>query len=298
MAKLALTDKAIRELPVPASGNRITYDDPSVGRNYVRGFAVRVTAAGTRTFLLCYVTAEGRERRQKIGDLGPFTITTAREEARQLRARVDKGEDPMATQQAQRAAGEAKRSRESVTLGGLLLAYADALERAKKPSAVEVRRHVRTSVEKALPNVWNRPIDDTTIDDLNRILHRLIKAEKWRQAEKIRAYIASAYGMAARSRYNPSNSDLFTEYADVPDIGRSIVGIERPKLPENDEMGTEKRPLTQEELAAYWKRIAAMEDATGALLRFHLLTGAQRCAQLARLTARAVSKNAITLLDA
>src|SRR5690606_28969379 len=50
--------------------------------------------------------------------------------------------------------------------------------------------------------------------------------------------------------------------------------------------------------AAYWKRIAAMEDATGALLRFHLLTGAQRCAQLSRLTTRAVSKNAITLLDA
>lgn len=159
MAKIVLTDKSVRAIAPPAKGNRIDYDDPDGNKQFVRGFAIRTTAAGTRTFLLCYVTAEGRERRQKIGDLGPFTVTTARDEARQLRARVDRGEDPMAEVWAKREQGEAKRARESVTLGGLLLAYVAALERAKKPSAAEVRRHLRTSVENALPEVWNRPID-------------------------------------------------------------------------------------------------------------------------------------------
>src|SRR5690606_16242931 len=42
--------------------------------------------------------------------------------------------------------------------------------------------------------------------------------------------------------------------------------------------------LTQPQLAAYWQRIAAMDDAYGAMLRLHLLTGGQRREQLARLT--------------
>lgn len=125
-----------------------------------------------------------------------------------------------------------------------------------------------------------------------------MKAEKWRQAEKLRAYIASAFGMAARSRYNPATSDLFAEYANVPDIGRSITGIDRPKLPEDHESGSEKRALTQVELSAYWRRIATRRGPAGALLRFHLLTGAQRCAQLARLTSRGVGIDAVTLFDA
>src|SRR5690606_24840109 len=42
--------------------------------------------------------------------------------------------------------------------------------------------------------------------------------------------------------------------------------------------------LTQPQLAAYWARIAAQDDAYGAMLRLHLLTGGQRREQLARLT--------------
>jgi hypothetical protein len=54
-----LTDHLIRKLAAPATGNRITYDR---GNGAVRGFGVRVTAGGSRSFIVNYVIG-GRERR-------------------------------------------------------------------------------------------------------------------------------------------------------------------------------------------------------------------------------------------
>ncbi|RVC74966.1 DUF4102 domain-containing protein, partial [Mesorhizobium sp. M4A.F.Ca.ET.022.05.2.1] len=53
-----LTDTIIKNLPKPANGNRITYDES------VTGLGVRVTAAGNKAFILNYRTrATGKERR-------------------------------------------------------------------------------------------------------------------------------------------------------------------------------------------------------------------------------------------
>jgi integrase len=92
-----LTDKDIRNLPAPASGNRVTYDTE------LKGFGVRVTAAGAKSFVLNY-RADGRERRYTIGSLPEWTAATAREKAKELKRRVDDGEDPMADRHAERGA--------------------------------------------------------------------------------------------------------------------------------------------------------------------------------------------------
>ena len=46
-----LTDKHVKELAAPESGNRITYDPE------VKGFGVRVTKAGAMYFILNYRAA-------------------------------------------------------------------------------------------------------------------------------------------------------------------------------------------------------------------------------------------------
>jgi hypothetical protein len=65
-----LTDAAVKRLPKPAAGNRLTFDDA------VAGFAARVTASGHRGFVLNYETREGRQRRYTIGSLGDWTTPT------------------------------------------------------------------------------------------------------------------------------------------------------------------------------------------------------------------------------
>ena len=52
-----LSDKLVRDLPVPASGAKITNDAD------VPGFGARVTPAGASAFVLNYRTRTGRERR-------------------------------------------------------------------------------------------------------------------------------------------------------------------------------------------------------------------------------------------
>src|SRR5262245_46291769 len=83
-----LSDGLIKKLPTPATGNKLHYDAE------VKGFACRVTAAGQRSFVLNY-RAAGRERRYTIGSFPDWSTTAAREEAKALKKRVDRGEDPM-----------------------------------------------------------------------------------------------------------------------------------------------------------------------------------------------------------
>ncbi len=92
-----LTEKVVRDLPAPATGNRVHYDQD------VKGFGVRVTRAGARAFVLNY-TASGRERRQTIGSHPDWSVQAAREEAKRLKRLIDVGGDPMADREAERGA--------------------------------------------------------------------------------------------------------------------------------------------------------------------------------------------------
>ncbi|MEO9191690.1 MAG: Arm DNA-binding domain-containing protein, partial [Acetobacteraceae bacterium] len=69
-----LTDKVVKELPAPPSGNRITYDAD------LPGFGIRVTGAGARAFILNYRTG-GRERRITIGQYPAWNARAARTKA-------------------------------------------------------------------------------------------------------------------------------------------------------------------------------------------------------------------------
>ena len=92
---MRLAEKAIKELAPPAKGNRITYDDE------VAGFGVRVTRSAARAFVLNYVV-DGRERRLTIGAWPVWSATGARRRAKELRIRIDQGEDPLGESQQRR----------------------------------------------------------------------------------------------------------------------------------------------------------------------------------------------------
>jgi hypothetical protein len=96
---MRLTDILIKRLPTPASGNRIAYDD------LVKGFGVRVTAAGSRAFVLTYRRrGDGRQRRFTIGSFSHWSTATARAEAKRLKREIDSGADPVGDLEASRAA--------------------------------------------------------------------------------------------------------------------------------------------------------------------------------------------------
>jgi len=83
-----LTDKIIRGLDPPVSGNRLFYDSE------IPGFALRVTAHGARSFVLNYY-AGGVERRLTLGRYPAWSVAAARNRAKELRREVDNGGDPL-----------------------------------------------------------------------------------------------------------------------------------------------------------------------------------------------------------
>ena len=93
-----LSASVIRKLPTPATGNKVHYDSE------VKGFGLRVTAGGARSFVLNFRTRAGRERRFTIGTYPDWTATDARKEAKRLRQLIDQGGDPLASIEAEREA--------------------------------------------------------------------------------------------------------------------------------------------------------------------------------------------------
>jgi hypothetical protein len=99
--QVRLNEEAVRALPRPPKGQR-QYRFPGAivqGRPVVKGFAVSVTAAGARSYVLNY-SVKGRERRMVIGAADAWTVPKAAAEARRLRQMADQGVDPLAERDA------------------------------------------------------------------------------------------------------------------------------------------------------------------------------------------------------
>ena len=92
-----LNDAIVRKLPSPDKGSRISWDTA------VKGFGVRVTAAGAKAFIVNY-RARGIERRFTIGSFPDWPTVAAREEAKKLKRIVDQGGDPALERREERAA--------------------------------------------------------------------------------------------------------------------------------------------------------------------------------------------------
>lgn len=101
MGKAKLSEQTVKNLPAPPKGNRVHYfaGDTVQGQMAPRGFGVRVTANGSKAFVLNYRVG-ARERRFTIGEwtgsAGGWSVLRAVKEARELRRAVDKGDDPLA----------------------------------------------------------------------------------------------------------------------------------------------------------------------------------------------------------
>ena len=143
-----LTDKRVKNLPAPASGNRITYDAE------VKGFGIRITTAGAKAFVLNYRIA-GRERRFTIGSYPDWSVAAARDEAKRLKRQVDQGRDPMGERHAERVAP---------TVAELAARYLEEHAVRKVPRA---QKDDRAMLEKiVLPAIGRMKVYEVRRDDI------------------------------------------------------------------------------------------------------------------------------------
>lgn len=180
-------------------------------------------------------------------------------------------------QDARRREEEAAVAAATATLGALLIAYVAQLRADGKSSAPSVERSIDNHVRKAWPKLWSTPAATVEQQDLLAVLAKVTADNKLRQAAKLRSYLKAAYNAAIRSQQDARSLQILRDLRIFHNPAANLVAIDGAT-------GVRNRALSVAELQAYWDRICAIEETSGALLRFHLLTGGQRVEQLGRLT--------------
>jgi integrase len=236
---MRLTDTAIKQLPAPAHGNKVTWDDA------VKGFGVRTTAAGARAFVLDYRRKlDGRQRRITIGSFPDWSVVAAREEAKRLKREIDGGADPI---------GEQEESRAAPTVADLCARFLEDYVPRKRPATQrDYRQQVAADI---LPALGEMKVAAVTFADVDS-LHRRISKRAPTHANRVAALLSRMFTMAIR----------WGMRADNP-----VKGIER-----NAE-GKRQRYASPAELARLSKALASLRDQGAAnAVRLLLLTGARR----------------------
>jgi integrase len=232
-------DKFVRNLAAPEKGNRIAYDH---GKDPVRGFGIRVTAAGAKSFVLNYTIA-GRERRLTIGRYSDWSVAAAREQARSLRRKVDSGEDPLEATETQRNAPTV-----SELCDRYLVEHASRKRTGEQDRSM-IERFVR-------PRLGSRKVASITFDDLDKLHRQLTDANGKYAANRAAALLSKMFNLSTRWRMRTDNP---------------AKGIER-----NHEE-RRYRYLTGDEMRRFTEALAVYPNQVAAnAVRLLLLTGARR----------------------
>ena len=260
-----LSEETVKRLPNPKKGNRVTYFAGAMiqGAKAPRGFGVRVTAAGARAFVLNY-RLRGREHRLTIGAWPDWSALKAVREARDLRQRVDRGENPL-------------EDRTPLPVTGNVASILDDF----------VARHVRNKsqplrsadeYESAFnrlvkPRIGKLNVYEVRRSHVNKMLDEIEDANGPVMADRTLAYLRKAFNWYA------TRDDQFN----VP----VVRGMARIKPKER----ARTRVLSDEEIRTIWP-ILGESGTFGALVKALMLT-AQRRDEIAQMSRKEIGEAAI-----
>jgi hypothetical protein len=255
---------------------------------------LRVAQSGERLFYFRYTDAERRQRTIALGAYdreGRSGLTLAqardkaaeysrryREGARDLREQLEAERRAKAVRQAAELAERERAAREAGrgTVGKLLDAYAEHLEKKGRESARNARSLFRLHVFEAWPQYAEKKAAELRPGEVTTILRTVAERGKGRTAAKLRAYMRAAYALALRAEHDataPAALRAFGVETNPVAVTAALAEFNR----------TRDRVLTAGELGAFLRAVEALEEGparSALLLALHL--GGQRPAQLLR----------------
>jgi len=255
--RIKLTEKILREAePVPGR-------DYQIFDSEMRGFAVCIYRGGGRAFTLDYRHA-GRQRRMTFGRWPDWSVSAARERARELRREIDAGADPLALRE---------EKREAPRVDDLIKRYcAEHLPKLSERSQADQR----SVMAKLVAPVWGRKlVVDITQSDVDRLLTKI------------------AEGRARPHKAKPNNRARKLQGAKPTPVRANRVGEilrkmftlavqwgwceDNPAQRFHRRMETPReRFLSKEEIARLAAALDAAEDRRAAdIIRLCMLTGAR-----------------------
>ena len=240
-----LTDKLVNSLET-------TQPELLIFDSEIKGFGVRVSPLGTKTYFYKYLNESKIQRKYKIGRHGVFAATEARKVAKEAAARVSLGEDPGGERKERKQKACEERANLK-TVKDLCEHYMRVhAEHEKRPSTLKEDKHrIRSYI---LPHFGNKPLEELTLNGLEE--WRLKMKERPGQANKVLSLLSAMFGQAMRWGWCEKNP--------VKGVGR---------YPENKQ----ERYLNQEEMGRLMVALDAHKGYPAAdALRLIVLTGARK----------------------
>jgi integrase len=278
-----LTNSNVRGLIAPVQGREEIRDTE------VRGLVVRVTSSGAKSWSVHRRLKGGPLVRVTIGPCDGITATVARLKAKEIIAGLAVGDPPL-KRPSVLAQIAAKQARQLLTLQALTTAYADLLQSRGQESHKDARSIFRLHLLEPHPALAIKPAVDVTTGEIVDVLRAVKEKGFDRTANKLRSYLRAAYETAIASHVSHEVPVAFKAYG----IKLNPAATTKADGAANK---ADKQPHTLAEMRAYWQLIENAPGKEGAMLRLHLLTGAQRIEQLARLQKVHITDDTITIFD-
>ena len=209
----------------------------------LRGFGLRISPSGRKTFILQYRQG-GRTRRLKIGAYGALTPDEARTLARQYLGGIASGEDP---------SGQRQRDRRAPTIAALCDRFLEehAALYCKPTTAGEYTRCCELFIKPALGTMR---VQDVTRADISELHAKL--ASRSYQANRVLGVLSKMFNLAEVWALRPDNSNPTRHVKKYPERKR-------------------ERFLSPEEITTLWatleRRVASGEETSHVAAAFKLL---------------------------
>jgi integrase len=267
-----LNEETIKRLPLPDAGNRVTYFAGAIiqGAKAPRGFGVRVTATGAKAFVLNY-RIRGAEYRYTIGAWPDWSALKAVREARTLRQRIDRGENPL---------DDRKPAPKAKTVGDILDDFVARYVR-NKDRPLRSADHIEGAFNRLVkPRIGKVPVHELRPSHVAEMLDGIEDDAGPVMADRTRAYLRKALAW-------------YGERDDQFNLTAAFVRVE-PRANPKERVRT--RVLTDDEIRIIWPVLNAV-GTFGALVKTLLLT-AQRRDEVAGMSRKEIGKDGIWTIPA
>ena len=192
-----LTKTAVEKLPSPELKAPATCAQKFYRDDRLKGFAVRVTSTGVKTFIV-EKRINAKVKRITLGRFGELTVEQARKQAQKLLGEIASGRDPVAKKKEARA--------KSVTLGEGFERYLEVRSGLKEATVKDYRYIMKSNFGDWL----NSPMLNITKDMVGR-RHSKLGARSHSRANNAMRVLRAVFNFAAGEYEDARGRSLFLE---------------------------------------------------------------------------------------